>query len=89
MTIEQFDAFCERVTWHWAKTYVDTFPHWYCVRDEVGDADFVDAVNFIREHKQDRFFFRRKYGYYDRGKYTYWTMGNPIDETTIINKALR
>lgn len=88
MTEEQFDDFCNNVTWHWAKTYAKTFPHWYCVREEVGSEKFEDAVKFIRDHKIERMFFSSKYGYYDRGRYTYWTMGNPIRDTTIINKAI-
>ena len=89
MTEEQFEEFCQKVTWHWAKTYARTAPHWYCVRAEVGDAEFEEAVKFIREHKVERMFFSTSFGYYDSREYTYWTMGNPINETTIINRALR
>lgn len=88
MTEEDFDKFCERVEWHWAKTYAHKFPHWYCVRSEVGDKEFEEAVKFIREHKVVRLFFRTPYGYYDRGKFTYWTMGNPLEQTRIINRAI-
>lgn len=89
MTAQQFEEFCGRVKWHWAKSYERTYPHWYCVREEVGDVEFEDAVQFIRENKIDRFFFKRLFGYYDRGAYTYWTMGDPLSDTRIINRALR
>lgn len=89
MTAEEFQEFCDSVEWHWSKTYERTFPHWYCVREEVGDAKFEEAVKFIREHHIKRFFFKKVFGYYDCGEYTFWTMGNPIERTRIINRALR
>ena len=89
MTEQQFEEFCQKVTWHWAKSYAKTHPHWYCRRDEVGDALFEEAVKFLREHKIVRFFYSTPFGYYDKDEYTYWTMGNPIEETTIINRAIR
>ena len=30
----------------------------------------------------------KPFRYYNIGRFKYWMMGNPIDETTIINRAL-
>ena len=83
-----FDAFVNRARWNWAKTYAKTAPHWYCVREEFADdATFDAVVAHMRENARIEHFWGRPFHYFYHGGFKYWTMGNPINETTIINRA--
>lgn len=79
----------ERQTWVYAKT-MPWCPHWYCVREkEIGPPYFDEAVKTIRKYGYDRLYRGRVYRSLDLGSYYYWTMGAPVEETIIINRALR
>lgn len=86
MTIEKIEEFITKYEWTFAKS-MPTIPHWYVVRNKCDDSEFVQFVEYIRANGQPRKFWRATYIYLDVGEFTYWTMGNPIDETTIINRA--
>ena len=77
-----------RCKWTFAKT-MPQCPHEYIVRGKcpLSDEDFVYFVNMQREHgvKEQWGKFNFPYLYID--DYKYWTMGAPIEETTIINRA--
>jgi len=74
--------------WKFAKTYAKTAPHEYHVRHfRPGDADFERFVGIIREHGYDRQFWGRTYRTFDLDGQQYWTMGAPVAETMIINRA--
>ncbi len=86
MTI--FEKFLQRAEWHWAKSYAKTAPHWYVVRGEFADdKTFDDVVLFMRENGVDERFYSKTFTYYYHGGFKYWTMGNPVEQTTIINRA--
>ena len=87
---ENIERFIDSANWVFAKTYAKTAPHEYAVRGKNPflEEEFVYFVKFIREHGYKERFWSQKYTYYDVGEYKYWTMGNPIDETTIINRAV-
>jgi hypothetical protein len=63
------------------------WPHEYLVRDRVDVELFVALVMHIREHGYLGHFYRREITYFDEGGLAYWTMGAPIEETTIINRC--
>jgi hypothetical protein len=73
--------------WVFAKTYARTWPHEYLVRDRVDEDMFVQLVCHIREHGYLGHFYRMPITYFDEDGMTYWTMGEPIEETTIINRC--
>jgi hypothetical protein len=88
MTREEFDAFVKAHDWRFAKS-MPQIPHAYVVREKCrDDEEFCKAVLFIRQWGQPRKFFRKTFLYLDVGAYSYWTMGAPVFETTIINRAL-
>lgn len=66
-----------------------TAPHEYAVRGKNPflEDEFVYFVKYIRKHGYEEKFWSKAHTYYNVGEYKYWTMGNPIDETTIINRA--
>ena len=76
----------EREQWTYAKT-MPKWPHEYSVRDCVDEDSFVQLVQHIRSHGYEGRFYSRRITYFDEGGMVYWTMGAPIDETTIINRC--
>jgi len=73
--------------WIFAKTYAKTWPHEYIVRNRVEEILFLELVKFIREHGYKGKFYSKDITYYDWDNIVYWTMGDPIEETTIINRC--
>lgn len=85
--MEKLKDFIAKSRWVFAKTYAKTAPHEYIVRSPHNTKEFGDAVIYIREHGYKKKFWRKEYTYLDIDGYTYWTMGNPVDQTTILNRA--
>ena len=91
MTHSAFTQFILRNTWIFAKTYAAFCPHEYVVKERLPaeeQAKFEQIVTFIREQG-----FIATYGrlgpnrYYTVEDYYYWTMGDPVEETNILNRA--
>lgn len=79
--------FIERHSWTFAKTMPDN-PHEYVVRSKVqDDASFDAMVRHIREHGRPAQFGKLLYLHWEHEGQVYWTMGWPVDETIIINRA--
>lgn len=91
MTNRRFMALVNGQKWTFAKTMA-AIPHWYIVRKNMNDSDFVDMVKHIREFGVQENFGRRTFTYFYINGYKYWTMGEPINlngapHTIIINRA--
>lgn len=86
MTEIELSEELEKQSWTFAKSY-PTLPHWYIVRQKMDEQLFVDMVIKIRELGVEEKFWKKSYIYFYSNGYKYWTMGNPVNETTIINKA--
>ncbi len=84
----QFRDFVSGQRWTFAKTYSQKCPHEYIVKARVDKGQFESAVHFIRVAGFEAFYFKRKGLYYICGDHYYWTMGAPIAETTVINRAI-
>jgi len=78
--------FVDSSAWTYAKTMPE-WPHEYIVRERVDEALFVALVEHIRAHGYEGRFFRRRLTYYAFDGLVYWTMGAPVEETTIINRC--
>jgi hypothetical protein len=88
MTEQEYTDFVKAHEWTYAKS-MPTMPHAYVVRERCrADDEFCRAVLYIRKHGKPRKFFRKTYIYLDFGAYTYWTMGNSLEITKIINRAV-
>ena len=76
-----------RVQWTWAKTYV-AVPHEYIVRGRCGlsDEEFEYLVHAQREHGIPEQWHKYNFPYLYIDGYKYWTMGDAIEDTTIINR---
>lgn len=72
-----------------AKTYADFAPHEYLVYGKVKGNDlFRPFVGWIREHWYMKRYGKKSFTYLNIGKRCYWSMGAPVEETTIINRAI-
>ena len=78
--------FVDGETWTYAKTYPE-WPHEYLVRDRVDGKVFEALVRHIREHGSPQRFYDCTFIYYLEDGLLYWTMGEPIEETVIINRC--
>lgn len=92
MTGDQADRFaewCAERDWTFAKSYADSAPHEYVVIHDLPEEDrdvFDTFVAYIRTHGYEQEFGGRPFTYLDLDGYKYWTMGNPIPETTVLNR---
>ena len=87
MTPEQINYFILSNHWKVAKT-MPRNPHEYCLKERCKDPkSFEDFVIHIRAHGYKQNFFQKTYIYYDVGEYQYWTMGAPLQDTILINRA--
>jgi hypothetical protein len=80
-------AFVARAPWRFAKTMPD-IPHEYTVRGQTLDDEFDQFVLLIRRDGYKRRFGKTTYIYLNIDGHRYWTMGAPVDATTVINRAL-
>lgn len=76
-----------QVHWTWAKTYV-AVPHEYIVRGRCGlsDQEFEYLVYAQRENGIPEQWHKYNFPYLYIDGYKYWTMGDAIEDTTIINR---
>jgi hypothetical protein len=74
-------------SWIYALTMPDN-PHEYCLRKNwSAETSFDDVVLFIRQNGYEAVFGQRAYTYFHFDGYQYWTMGFPVCDTTLINRA--
>lgn len=87
------DQFAERMAWTFSST-MPTMPHSYIVKNRLSPDDqklFEAFVLLIREEGTRALFQYTKNKpprlYLHHNEHFYWTMGAPIEETIIINRA--
>jgi hypothetical protein len=93
-TVESARDFVAAVRWQFAKT-MPQWPHEYTVRDwnPDRDAEFAAFVELIRRQgvvkpwPADAVTPRYHHTYLEIDDWDYWTMGAPVAETTVINRA--
>ncbi len=83
---EELSSFINTEKWTYAKT-MPKWPHEYLVREKVDETLFDKLATFIRANGYVGRFYNKAITYYDHEGRVYWTMGAPIDETTIINRC--
>lgn len=80
--------FVDNVKWTYART-MPAWKHEYIIRTKVDEALFVEMVKHIREKGYLGYFYKRPITYFDEDGLTYWTMGEPLDQTMVINRCLK
>lgn len=63
------------------------WPYEYIVRDQVDEDLFGMLVQHIRWQGYEAMFYEKSFTYYDYRGMVYWTMRDPLEETTIINRC--
>jgi 5-methylcytosine-specific restriction enzyme subunit McrC len=94
LTLE-LGRFVETAHWVFARTYADTWPHHYIVKDRVDETLFLKLVRHIRRYGYEGRFYQAPITYFEHAGYVYWTMvppeGSPKwyppEEETIINRC--
>lgn len=89
MKDEEVKNWLENQQWIYAKTWADTYPHEYIVKDYLGTPErkqFPSIVEHIQENGNPSLFLRKEYTYFYAGAYKYWTVGNEKTKTKIINR---
>jgi hypothetical protein len=81
--LRDFIAACK---WTFAKTMPE-WPHEYIVRGRVDTNLFESLVLHIRAKGFEGKFYQKNLTYFETDGMLYWTMGEPIEETTIINRC--
>lgn len=83
---DELRTFIKTEKWTFAKT-MPQWPHEYVVRERVDEKLFVKLVRHIRANGRKGPFYEKTYVYFEEDGKVYWTMGNPISDTTIINRC--
>jgi len=87
MNKEEVDKILDKHYYTFAKTMA-SIPHAYTLKENWEDKDLFDyIVQYIRDNGVEEKFFRKSYIYYYANGYKYWTMGNTIEITRLINRA--
>jgi len=87
MAAGELTEFVHAHRWTYAKT-MPQWPHEYVVRKNVtDDVSFCRFVMTIRRYGNDEPFFSRTHRYLDLEGFKYWTMGDWLATTIIINRA--
>lgn len=85
-----FRYFVSKYPWILSKTYSNVTPHEYYIKsdlDEWGQSEFMRVVEYIREQGFLCKFSGKEYMYYELDGYYYWTVGDPVEETNILNRC--
>jgi len=63
-------------------------PHEYTLKEDWYDKElFEKTVQAIRDNGVKEKFYKKTFTYFYANGYKYWTMGNPIVQTKLINRA--
>ena len=85
--IDEVHDILEENKWIFAKTMPET-PHFYTLRRTWRDEkEFESIVEYIREHGVKEKFEGKEYIYLHLGDFKYWTMGEAVKDTILINRA--
>lgn len=88
MTKQEIVAILNDHEWKFAKTFKYKAPHWYTLREKWNDDPLFDTiVQAVRDNAKTEYFWRKPFEVLTFEGWKYWSMGAPIDETILINKA--
>lgn len=86
MTDQEILDFIEDSHWIFAKTMPGN-PHVYALRKNCNEQNFIEFVEHIREFGEEELFEAKMYRCFCIGGRKYWTMGDAIEKTILINRA--
>ena len=87
LKIDEISNILEKSEWVFAKTMPET-PHFYTLKRTWEDKkQFESVVVYIRKHGIKEEFAGKQYTYLYLGNFKYWTMGEAIKDTILINRV--
>jgi hypothetical protein len=87
MTMDELRSFVQESTWTFAKSMPQT-PHQYTLGVTPRTKDFLSAWSFISDRRAiSKKWGETTYTYLDTDGWQYWTMGSPLEQTALINRA--
>jgi hypothetical protein len=94
-TTDDARPYIAKVRWQFAKT-MPQWPHEYTVLQWKTDLEtefrafvaLIRSEGIVKPWPRDSKTPRYHHTYLELGEWEYWTMGEPVDETTLINRAL-
>ena len=87
MTLVEVTELLLAAEFQFAKTMPET-PHHYTLRATwEGGIVFEEVVQFIRDHGTEETYLGETYICLYLEGHKYWTMGGPLDQTRLINRA--
>jgi hypothetical protein len=94
LTTDDARGYIARVRWQFAKT-MPQWPHEYTVREWRPDLEpaflefavLIRAEGVVKPWPRDAVHPRYHHTYLELDGWEYWTMGSPLPETTVINRA--
>jgi hypothetical protein len=93
-TVDEARAYIAKVRWQFAKT-MPQWPHEYTVLQWRQDLEpefrlfvaLIRTVGVIKPWPRDSSNPRYHHTYLELDQWEYWTMGEPVEETALINRA--
>ena len=90
MTIEEARLFLLDQEFTFAKSYADTFPHYYLQRiKSTNENKFEELLYLIREQGKVYHFYKKQYVYLEIDDFVYWEVGRPIKCVQVLNKVAK
>jgi hypothetical protein len=87
MAVPELSAFVERNAWSFART-MPKHPHEYVLLWKCSsERDFFRFAMTIRRYGYDENFFTKRIRYMDLCGRRYWTMGDLLETTWVLNRA--
>lgn len=80
------EGFVAKAPWRFAIT-MQYVPHSYTVRGQMPVEEFEAFVHFIRGNGHLANYGSFQTTYLKLGQHKYWTMGEPVEDTVIINRC--
>ena len=86
---DKYRDFVNSQEWIFSKTFEKWAPHEYILRNNIKgtDDEFVSFVQYIRDNGTPIYFGNRIHTYLELDEKYYWTMGDPIEETIVLNRC--
>ena len=78
----------EEAQWTWAKTYEDTYPHWYVLRQHYPWL-YSRMATAIAQYGVDRLFGEESHRYLDIGDCQHWILGCVLNRAPLPQEIYR
>lgn len=94
-TVDAARDYIAKVRWQFART-MPQWPHEYTVREWASELEpdffaftaLIRSIGVVKPWPPDGREPRHRHTYLELDEWEYWTMGSPLPETTVINRAL-